>query len=233
MKRTTVSLPDDLAAALAREARRHDRSASEITRDALAKHLGRCAPPPRTGRNVAPRPAARRAATWRSCSWPGGMATLAIVDAGPLYAAADADDVDHVRGLGALDVEGPSAEDLIRMARLVEQYADFPLGVRRNHQGGGGPLDGVEAQGPAFAAATWLRGAQKSAASLVLGPASSPAPRRPPLELLMADLAIRRMRPSGRLAARGRTCRLRRTRRGRGRHLICRRASPGAVRRGS
>jgi predicted nucleic acid-binding protein len=96
------------------------------------------------------------------------MATLAIVDAGPLYAAADADDLDHepslrvlsrgdlrlvvpalvvaeatyfvgrrlgaaaesafLRGLGALDVEGPSAEDFIRMAELVEQYADFPLG---------------------------------------------------------------------------------------------------------
>jgi Arc/MetJ-type ribon-helix-helix transcriptional regulator len=40
MKRTTVSLPDDLAAALAREARRRHQSASEITRDALAKHLG-------------------------------------------------------------------------------------------------------------------------------------------------------------------------------------------------
>jgi predicted nucleic acid-binding protein len=96
------------------------------------------------------------------------MATLAIVDAGPLYAAADADDLDHepslrvlsrgdlrlvvpalvvaeatyfvgrrlgaaaeasfLRGLGALDVEGPSAEDFIRMAGLVEQYAGFPLG---------------------------------------------------------------------------------------------------------
>jgi hypothetical protein len=40
MKRTTVSLPDDLAAALAREARRRDRSASDITREALERHLG-------------------------------------------------------------------------------------------------------------------------------------------------------------------------------------------------
>jgi hypothetical protein len=40
MKRTTVSLPDELADALAREARRRDRSASDITREALAKHLG-------------------------------------------------------------------------------------------------------------------------------------------------------------------------------------------------
>jgi hypothetical protein len=39
MKRTTVSLPDDVAAALAREARRRNVSASAITRDALAKHL--------------------------------------------------------------------------------------------------------------------------------------------------------------------------------------------------
>jgi predicted nucleic acid-binding protein len=96
------------------------------------------------------------------------MTTLAVVDAGPLYAAADADDVDHegsvgalsrsdlrlvvpalvvaeatyfvgrrlgapaesafLRGLGALDVEAPSNEDFVRMAQLVEQYADFPLG---------------------------------------------------------------------------------------------------------
>jgi metal-responsive CopG/Arc/MetJ family transcriptional regulator len=47
MRRTTVSLPDDLAAALAREARRRNRSASEITRDALAKHLGLAADQPR------------------------------------------------------------------------------------------------------------------------------------------------------------------------------------------
>ena len=96
------------------------------------------------------------------------MTTLAVVDAGPLYAAADADDIDHggsvgvlsrsdlrlvvpalvvaeatyfvgrrlgapaesafLRGLGALDVEAPSNEDFARMAQLVEQYADFPLG---------------------------------------------------------------------------------------------------------
>jgi predicted transcriptional regulator len=47
MKRTTVSLPDDLAAALAREARRRNQSASEITRDALAQHLGLAAGEPR------------------------------------------------------------------------------------------------------------------------------------------------------------------------------------------
>jgi uncharacterized protein len=96
------------------------------------------------------------------------MPTLAVVDAGPLYAAADADDRDHeaslsalsradlrlvvpalavaeatyfvgqrlgapaesvfLRGIGALDVEGPTSEDFVRMAELVEQYADFPLG---------------------------------------------------------------------------------------------------------
>ena len=93
---------------------------------------------------------------------------LAVVDAGPLYAAADADDDDHeacvavlargdlrlvvpalviaeatyfvadrlgptaeakfLRGLGALDVEGPAPEDFERIAELVNQYADFPLG---------------------------------------------------------------------------------------------------------
>lgn len=96
------------------------------------------------------------------------MSTLAIVDAGPLYAAADSDDVDHAAcfsalartdlrlvvaamavaeatyfvgrrlgpvaerafldGLAGLDVEGPSGEDFTRMAELVEQYKDFPLG---------------------------------------------------------------------------------------------------------
>jgi uncharacterized protein len=96
------------------------------------------------------------------------MTPLAVVDAGPLYAAADADDQDHhasrqalsradlrlivpalvvaeatyfvgrrlgasaerqfLRGIAELDVEGPSADDFMRMAELVEQYADFPLG---------------------------------------------------------------------------------------------------------
>jgi predicted nucleic acid-binding protein len=96
------------------------------------------------------------------------VTSLAIVDAGPLYAAADVDDQDHqeclsalsradlrlvvpalavaeatyfvggrlgaaaesrfLTGVGELDVEGPSAEDFTRMAELVEEYADFPLG---------------------------------------------------------------------------------------------------------
>lgn len=96
------------------------------------------------------------------------MLTLAVVDSGPLYAAADADDRDHeaslgalsrpdlrlvvpalavaeatyfvgqrlgaaaesafLRGVGTLDVEGPTSEDFVRMADLVEEYADFPLG---------------------------------------------------------------------------------------------------------
>lgn len=40
MTRTTVTLPDDLAALLAREARRHDTSVSEIVRRALASFVG-------------------------------------------------------------------------------------------------------------------------------------------------------------------------------------------------
>jgi hypothetical protein len=96
------------------------------------------------------------------------MASLAVVDAGPLYATADAGDSDHaasraalaradlqlvvpalvvaeatyfvgtrlgpnaesafLRGLATLEVEAPSAADVERMAELVEQYADFPLG---------------------------------------------------------------------------------------------------------
>ena len=96
------------------------------------------------------------------------MSTLAIVDAGPLYAAADSDDRDHdaclatlsrtdlrlvvaalvvaeatyfvgtrlgpraerkfLEGLAEFDVEGPGEEDFRRIAELVEQYEDFPLG---------------------------------------------------------------------------------------------------------
>lgn len=33
-----------------------------------------------------------------------------------------------LRGMGQLDVEGPSGEDFARMAELVDEYADFPLG---------------------------------------------------------------------------------------------------------
>jgi len=40
MRRTTISLPDDLAQALYREARRRHASASEIARTALTQHLG-------------------------------------------------------------------------------------------------------------------------------------------------------------------------------------------------
>ncbi|HEV2974919.1 MAG TPA: CopG family transcriptional regulator [Solirubrobacteraceae bacterium] len=40
MKRTTISLPDDLAQALDREAQRRRASASEVARTALAQHLG-------------------------------------------------------------------------------------------------------------------------------------------------------------------------------------------------
>ena len=39
MKRTTLSLPDDLAQALAREAKRRSTSVSAVARDALAEHL--------------------------------------------------------------------------------------------------------------------------------------------------------------------------------------------------
>jgi hypothetical protein len=40
MTRTTITLPDDLAALLAREARRHDTSVSEMVRRAVAAFLG-------------------------------------------------------------------------------------------------------------------------------------------------------------------------------------------------
>ena len=47
MKRTTVSLPDGLAQALNREAQRRHSSASEVTRTALAQHLGLVGSQPR------------------------------------------------------------------------------------------------------------------------------------------------------------------------------------------
>jgi len=40
MRRTTISLPDELAAALQREARRRAMPASAIARDALSAYLG-------------------------------------------------------------------------------------------------------------------------------------------------------------------------------------------------
>jgi metal-responsive CopG/Arc/MetJ family transcriptional regulator len=40
MKRTTISLPDELAAAVARAADRRRVSVSELTREALSAHLG-------------------------------------------------------------------------------------------------------------------------------------------------------------------------------------------------
>ena len=40
MRRTTISLPDELADALEREARRQSLSASAIARDALSNYLG-------------------------------------------------------------------------------------------------------------------------------------------------------------------------------------------------
>jgi Arc/MetJ-type ribon-helix-helix transcriptional regulator len=39
MKRTTVTLPDELAKAVEREARRRRSSVSQVTREALAAHL--------------------------------------------------------------------------------------------------------------------------------------------------------------------------------------------------
>ena len=94
---------------------------------------------------------------------------VAIVDTGPLYAIADADDRDHgravaafedsalqlvipalvvaetsyligtrlgvaaerafLRALEGMDVEAPRPEEWRRMAEIVDEYADFPLGA--------------------------------------------------------------------------------------------------------
>jgi len=49
MTRTTIALPDDLAMALAREAKRRDTSVSEIVREAVTAHLGLAAAEQRLG----------------------------------------------------------------------------------------------------------------------------------------------------------------------------------------
>lgn len=93
---------------------------------------------------------------------------VAVVDTGPLYAAADLDDDDHaaslvtlqrrdlelvvpalvvaeatylvgrrlgakaeatfLRGLGQIEVEPPHGDDWARIAELVDEYGDLPLG---------------------------------------------------------------------------------------------------------
>lgn len=47
MKRTTISLPDDVALLVEREARRRGASVSEVTRQALLEHLGLATNEPR------------------------------------------------------------------------------------------------------------------------------------------------------------------------------------------
>jgi hypothetical protein len=93
---------------------------------------------------------------------------VAVVDTGPLYAAADLDDDDHaaslaalqrrdlelvvpalvvaeatylvgrrlgvkaeaafLRGLGQIEIEPPRGDDWTRIAELVDEYGDLPLG---------------------------------------------------------------------------------------------------------
>jgi predicted nucleic acid-binding protein len=95
--------------------------------------------------------------------------TIAVIDAGPLYAAIDVNDPDHrraadvltraeyrfvvpvlvvaevvhfigerldpsieaafIEGLGDLAIESPNDEDWARIAQLLRQYHDFPLGT--------------------------------------------------------------------------------------------------------
>lgn len=101
-------------------------------------------------------------------SSPKSGTLLAVVDTGPLYAAADLDDNDHrasvealqrpdlelvipalvlaevsylvgsrlgpkaeasfLRGLGQIEVEPPTSDEWERIAELVDEYADLPLG---------------------------------------------------------------------------------------------------------
>lgn len=77
MRRITISMSDALADALAREARRPDRSISEVAREAIARHLGIDAAGPRAvpfaalGRS-GHRHTARRMEELRAQDWGGG-----------------------------------------------------------------------------------------------------------------------------------------------------------------
>ncbi|MBY0398613.1 MAG: ribbon-helix-helix protein, CopG family [Thermoleophilia bacterium] len=77
MRRITVSMPDELAAALAREARLSGRSMSAIAREAVARHLALDAVGPRSlpfgalGRS-AHRHTARRMQDLLAQEWGGG-----------------------------------------------------------------------------------------------------------------------------------------------------------------
>src|SRR3989304_2207201 len=101
MKRTTITLPDELATAVAREAHRRRLSVSQIARGALAAPLG----PPRRGPRAPPRPppppAAAEAAARRG-SPPGPRAEARFLG-----------------GLEQLDSEAPATEDWPRIAALV------------------------------------------------------------------------------------------------------------------
>lgn len=123
MRRTTISLPDNVAAALNREARRRGMPVSRVAREAIEAHLGiapgerRKLPFVALGRS-AYRTTARDIDKILEEEW----APIAIVDAGPLYASVDENDEEHERCRDVLQ------RSHLELAALVGRYSDFPLG---------------------------------------------------------------------------------------------------------
>ena len=103
MKRTTISLPDELLTAITRDADRRRVSVSQVAREAFAAHLGlsdagpRPLPLQRSGRAGITRPLV----TSKTSLLRSGT-LIAIVDSGPLYAVTDADDDDHEQSIRVL-----------------------------------------------------------------------------------------------------------------------------------
>ena len=102
MKRTTVKLPDELDARLRREAARQGVTVSQLTREAIAAHLGaaRCASSARPARGTAAAPTSRSGSTSSSGFTASGEQL--IVDTGALFALVDQADHYHRRALALL-----------------------------------------------------------------------------------------------------------------------------------
>jgi hypothetical protein len=121
MNRTTLSLPDDVAFALKREARRRHTSVSVVARGALAERFGVGGAGPRE---------VPFAAIGRSGDGRGARKADEMLR--DVFEARDARRRDErcgrLRAMETQDLESPSSEDYARIAELVETYVNFPLG---------------------------------------------------------------------------------------------------------
>lgn len=126
MKRTTVKLPEELDARLRHEAARRGVSISEITREAIERHLG-------SGRKLDDRD--HEACLRLLEAHPGPLIVPQLVVANVAYLLEARLGVEaEIRFLGDLAagnliVEPVRAADWIRIAELVGRYRDLPLGT--------------------------------------------------------------------------------------------------------